>query len=81
MNNKYIATARLGEGVAYVLPEAMADVAGRRVHAGWIIKQSTETNVDLWVRLADGTELGLVTNVEMDPMEARPGSWAPHPKT
>ncbi len=80
MNDKYIQTARLGEGVIYVLPHNTEDIGARRFHAGIIIKQTTETNVDLWVFYADGVN-AVVRSVEFDPMAERPGSWANRPKT
>jgi len=80
MNDKYLQTARLGEGVIYVLPQAMATIADRRFHAAIIIKQTTETNVDLKVTFADGSE-SIVRGVEFDSMAERPGSWANRPKT
>ncbi len=80
MNDKYLQTARLGEGVIYVLPQALSTISDRRFHAAIIIKQSTETNVDLKVMFADGTET-VARGVEFDSMAERPGSWANRPKT
>ncbi len=80
MNEKYLQTARLGEGVIYVLPELSPDLSGRRFHAAIIIKQTTETNVDLHVFYADG-DRNIIRSVEFDPMAERPGSWSNRPKT
>ncbi len=80
MNDKYLQTARLGEGVIYVLPQTMATISDRRFHAATIIKQSTATNVDLKVTFADGSE-SILRGVEFDDMAERPGSWANRPKT
>ena len=79
-NDKYLRTARLGENVIYVLPQAMATIADRREHAGHVIKQTSATTVDLKVTFADGSE-AIVRDVEFDPMAERPGSWANVPKT
>ncbi len=79
MNEKYLQTARLGEGVIYVLPELSPDLSGRRFHAALIIKQTTETNVDLFVFYADGHS-GTVRSVDFDAMAERPGSWSNRPK-
>ncbi len=80
VNNKYLRTARLGENVIYVLPQAMETISDRREHAGRIIKQLTETVVNLRVTFADGSE-SIICGVEFDPMAERPGSWANVPKT
>lgn len=77
-NLKYLQTARLGEGVIYVLPSGM--VNDRKHHAAIIVKQHDETTVDLLVLLADGTQK-LVMSVTHDTMAERPGSWAHRPKT
>ncbi len=80
MNEKYLQTARLGEGVIYVAAGPSEVRGDREFHAGIIIKQSTETNVDLKVTFADGSE-AIVRGVEFDDMAQRPGSWANRPKT
>ncbi len=80
MNEKYLQTARLGEGVIYALPSLSEAMSDRLYHAALIIKQTTETNVDLRVFYANG-DTAVVRSVEFDPMAQRPGSWSNRPKT
>ena len=76
MNEKYLQTARLGEGVIYV----GAVRNERKYHAAVIIKQHNETCVDLMVFFADGTQ-ERVTSVTYDVMAERECSWAARPRT
>lgn len=80
MNEKYMQTARLGEGVIYVAADSSEVIGDRQYHAAIIIKQMTETQVDLLVIFADGTQAHRAA-VEFDEMAQRPRSWANRPKT
>lgn len=75
MNEKYLATHRLGEGVIYI-----SNNGAERYHAAIITKQHSQTVVDLFIIYKDGrTEVR--TSVPMDSMANKEFHWAARPKT
>ena len=77
-NEKYLQTYRLGEGVIYTEDTAIVR-NGRTHHAALIIKQHTETVVDLLVFFADGGQ-EIKTSVAYDMIADRPYTWAARPR-
>ena len=77
-NEKYLQTHRLGEGVIYTDDPTIV-CNGRTHHAAVIIKQHTETVVDLLVIFADGRQT-LKTSVAYDSMAVQPHTWAARPR-
>ena len=77
-NEKYLQTHRLGEGVIYTDDPATAR-NGRHHHAAVIIKQHSETVVDLLVIFADGRQ-EIKTSVAYDMKADHPYTRAARPR-